>query len=1080
MNKFLMELKAQPDQIAEPSDDDIRKINSLNKNGPIRKLTKEEVHVRSLIILGEEPTTKLSIHPESEIGGKKINTLSSLSKMLPGAPMLEGHRKDKVPWARIFDAEVTDKAKGYKGKVLRIKHFFLRGPEGDSYAQKIDAGIWGEYSISYQFSQAVCSICHNPIGILSFLLTGKKPCRHTLGKKDPETGRVAYWYPEKIVSVLEVSNVFRGAYQKTKNVTYSDAEVLEHFSAGEREQIVSLDRVLESHHSINGDTDEQQSEENQGGSGSDEGGSGGGGTGDGNPPVKPEPSSSGDLNITPDYFEKAKELASDPNLDQSELEDALKSISGGDTAILSVLKSYVSTIEKKAPAAPSALPENTIPYFACSCGHTAALKVDKCVCPKCGHEVEHEAGKPCKEYLCPKCKVKMDPKTDNAMECPECKSDMVVSHEVSRSMLCSDCGEVSEASAGYGDITGICPSCSGITNLVITNLASIFKPVGPIKPLKAGTVNNEYFELESFKDLPAGDYFIDPKYDGVYFEMHKKGDLVRLFTDQGNEHTEKFPSIVSEAKGIKSDNFIVVGEVVKYKGNKRLSHSDVSAYIHSKRDKWDDSAFRFKPFDQVLSGGKSLEKMAFRERRKVLDKDIPWGKRIHPTSGRWVSHEPAKGKIITVIEDRKTREGAMVKNAVFTYNKAGRKQIYKWKQQHEVDALVKSIQERNGGGFVYTCLVGRGKNRQLIGETYTTKIKAAVDDIITVSVDKVTYDEAEKRYSWTAPKVTMRREDKKEPDPLSTLRRIAQVRNSKNADNVILLGDIVPVLKKHNFGQVLYLTGSIVEHGLTVHDVDIVHREVLSDEVLQDIKKAVGSRIAQYLDFTLDSNGPAGPSIELKPDMSAEELAAWKHADKFVLQRHGWGRKEHFDLRFGAPKTPRMWGWTIFSKPPVDAGIKKVRCQEKKYHDPKWMDVDKETIRPGQPGHPGQETFKGNAHMVKVDSGKYQYVTRKPKFLEVILHGDKYKGRYVFREIEVKDTKNASSSLAIKGDETGVKSEKIWIMWKPKDQEPSKPIKKMAFQWRNGVLTFWETDEIDHEVESSAPLPIETKDLSFE
>lgn len=30
-----------------------------------------------------------------------------------------------------------------------------------------------------------------------------------------------------------------------------------------------------------------------------------------------------------------------------------------------------------------------------------------CVCPKCGEEVEHEAGKPCTEMSCVKCKEKM-------------------------------------------------------------------------------------------------------------------------------------------------------------------------------------------------------------------------------------------------------------------------------------------------------------------------------------------------------------------------------------------------------------------------------------------------------------------------------------------------------------------------------------------------------------------------------------------------------------------------------------------------------------------------------------------------
>ena len=32
----------------------------------------------------------------------------------------------------------------------------------------------------------------------------------------------------------------------------------------------------------------------------------------------------------------------------------------------------------------------------------------KCVCPKCGYKVEHEAGKPCREISCPTCIVPLE------------------------------------------------------------------------------------------------------------------------------------------------------------------------------------------------------------------------------------------------------------------------------------------------------------------------------------------------------------------------------------------------------------------------------------------------------------------------------------------------------------------------------------------------------------------------------------------------------------------------------------------------------------------------------------------------
>ena len=40
-------------------------------------------------------------------------------------------------------------------------------------------------------------------------------------------------------------------------------------------------------------------------------------------------------------------------------------------------------------------------------GPFAAGPGGSCVCPKCGHKVEHQAGVPCKQVKCPKCGAAM-------------------------------------------------------------------------------------------------------------------------------------------------------------------------------------------------------------------------------------------------------------------------------------------------------------------------------------------------------------------------------------------------------------------------------------------------------------------------------------------------------------------------------------------------------------------------------------------------------------------------------------------------------------------------------------------------
>lgn len=674
-----------------------------------------------------------------------------------------------------------------------------------------------------------------------------------------------------------------------------------------------------------------------------------------------------------------------------------------------------------------------------------------CVCPKCDYSEKHEKGTPCTEKDCPECGTKLEGRD----EAP------------AKNVLYCECGHVGMAGAE-------CPDCGN--DLSVEEMAvKPFKPVGPRKPRKSGAKNNEYFKLEEFENLPSGKYDVEPKYDGVWMELHRDGDEVKLYTDEGNEYAERFPGIVEEAKKIDADNFVVAGEMVKYRNRKRLDHTDVTAYIHRKDpegDKWNDHSFRFKPFTIVYLNGDDLSSKSIAERREILGDKIPSGKQVHPTSFKTVDHEKGSRKLIDAIKDRMTREGAMIKNHEATYSRRDTKLLYKWKKQDEVDAKVLSRKSKEGGGYVYSCAVGRGDNEQKIGETFATSIDASKGNILTVSVDRVTYDKKKDAYTWYAPKVTALRGDKKHPDPLSTLKRIAFRKGGDDPKdtNVVTLGEVIPRLKEMNREWSLSLVGGIVEKGYTVNDIDIVTKEELSDEQKKEVQDALGE-YGDRVDFVVDENGPSGPSIEVVADMSEENLAEWKHSKDFVIQEHGWGKKTHWDLRFGAPKTPRMWGWTLFTEPPKEAGNRKVRCQEKKYHDPKWMDVNKKDIKPGEEGNP---TKNLKAYMVIRDEGKYNFIRRKPGFLEVMLHGKKWNGRYLFREIKVENkSKNLDEQNNVKGDEVEPKNEKIWIMWKPKDQEPSRPVKKMAYKMQDSCLTYWQTDEIDEELEALPDVPID-------
>jgi ATP-dependent DNA ligase len=308
-----------------------------------------------------------------------------------------------------------------------------------------------------------------------------------------------------------------------------------------------------------------------------------------------------------------------------------------------------------------------------------------------------------------------------------------------REIKCEKCGgDMRRADRPGTGQNAVCLECGGELTDYREYAVKLGSPVGALKPKKSGVKNNEYFKIEAFRDMPAGKYFVEPKYDGVWMEAHKKdGKVVGMYTDEGNDHATKFFGVVKELEGLAADNFIIVGEMTRWRGGKRLTHDDVTSWIHGKQESYDDKEFKYKPFDQVMSANEDVSGKSLEDRRKILDTEIKYGKQVHPTAKAVVNHKLGDGKLIYAINDRKTREGSMVKDVDGRYSKEDSDMIWKWKSQYSLDSKVTEVEKKAGGGNVYTCSIGRGKDEQVIGDTFSTSIEANKGDVIEVSVDLV-------------------------------------------------------------------------------------------------------------------------------------------------------------------------------------------------------------------------------------------------------------------------------------------------------------------------------------------------------
>ncbi|MCJ7577869.1 MAG: hypothetical protein MUO91_05410, partial [candidate division Zixibacteria bacterium] len=260
-----------------------------------------------------------------------------------------------------------------------------------------------------------------------------------------------------------------------------------------------------------------------------------------------------------------------------------------------------------------------------------------------------------------------------------------------------------------------------------------FRFIPPTKPQKSNSSSNEIFHMDDLLAL-RGEFFIEPKYDGVRAQIHKAADggprtadtkdgATRIFTDEGNRIEHKFPHPVKDILAYNQESFILDGEIVKYKGNSRLSHREVAGYIHDKNDPAkgeEDSHFKFKLFDILYLNGKDLTSLPLEQRKKSLEENFPDTNFVHK-----VKYEKSTGEDLpSKIKGIATSEGAMIKRSDSKY--FDQQDWYKWKRYFELDVLVTSVEKNKGGSYNYACAVGSRSNPVSIGTTYSTKVEAQV------------------------------------------------------------------------------------------------------------------------------------------------------------------------------------------------------------------------------------------------------------------------------------------------------------------------------------------------------------------
>jgi hypothetical protein len=364
---------------------------------------------------------------------------------------------------------------------------------------------------------------------------------------------------------------------------------------------------------------------------------------------------------------------------------------------------------------------------------------------------------------------------------------------------------------------------------------SPFEFIRPTNPNKTSTSSNEIFHLEDLASL-SGVFLIEPKYDGIRAQIHKKDNQTRIFIGTGKPIENRFPLLVKDILSIPQESFILDGGLVKYKGNSRLSHEDAAAYCHQPYDgsspgkdgSVDDSHFKFKLFDLLFLNREDLTALPLEERKRLLDNHFADTSIIQKVKYKRVDC----AKISSEIKAIASADGAMIRKADSGYFEGDG--WYEWKRHFDLDVLVRDVQKNKGSTYNYTCAVSTEDEHLVIGTTYSSPMVAQAGDVIRVRVDQVI--RSENGLAWKAPRVLEKRWDREDSDPISVAermmgpqtstdrRRLSTANNCQVVDDGLWTEDRF-VLQLHWWGKAkhhdLRFQKGNVAFGLTIFELDI-------------------------------------------------------------------------------------------------------------------------------------------------------------------------------------------------------------------------------------------------------------------
>jgi len=207
----------------------------------------------------------------------------------------------------------------------------------------------------------------------------------------------------------------------------------------------------------------------------------------------------------------------------------------------------------------------------------------------------------------------------------------------------------------------------GLDNLKI-------KPGNPVKVMlfqKAENFENAFTKVGT----PAA---IEYKYDGFRLQIHRNGNLIRLFTRNLEDVTTQFPDIVEFVKrDIESTSFVIDCEAIGYDAKTKVwkPFQEISQRIKRKYNvekMVKEVPIMILVFDILYLDGQSLLESSFKERRSKLKKLIKSKKLVVDLAKSIVTSDSNEAQNFYENSLKDGAEGVMVKNLDGIYKPGSR------------------------------------------------------------------------------------------------------------------------------------------------------------------------------------------------------------------------------------------------------------------------------------------------------------------------------------------------------------------------------------------------------------------------